>query len=257
MPQGKGPNDGGLSRAHLTRALEASLRRLDTDYVDVYLCHKWDPTTPVDETLDTLNSFVRAGKVRYLGCSNFTASQVVEAQWAAARVAGTPLVAAQSQYSLLRRDIEAEISPVCARHGLGMLAWSPLGGGILAGRYPSDTELEPDSRLSRLIATDAPGTRRWVKDQLSARNLGIADAVRKAAVELDTTPAAVAIAWVLARPDITGVVVGPRTMAQYEQNLAGFTLRLPPEWSARLDEVSGPAPLPVTGANSRPWLTSR
>jgi aryl-alcohol dehydrogenase-like predicted oxidoreductase len=111
--------------------------------------------------------------------------------------------------------------------------------------------------MSRLIASDAPGTRRWVRDQLSARNLGIADVVRKAAVELDTTPAAVAIAWVLARPDVTGVVVGPRTLAQYEQNLAGFTLRLPPEWSARLDEVSGPAPLPVTGANSRPWLTSR
>jgi aryl-alcohol dehydrogenase-like predicted oxidoreductase len=252
MPQGSGPNDGGLSRAHLTRALEASLRRLDTDYVDVYQCHKWDKDTPIEETLDTLNSFVRAGKVRYLGGSNFTASQLVEAQWAAARVSGTPLVSVQSQYSLLRRDIEAEIVPVCARHGLGVLAWSPLGGGILAGRYLRG--VQPDTRMGRLIASKAPGTRQWVGDQLSERSLTIAAVVAEAARSLDTSSAAVALAWVRERAGITSVLIGPRTLAQYEENLAGFGLCLPEEWVARLDQVSGPAPLPVTGSTPRPWL---
>jgi aryl-alcohol dehydrogenase-like predicted oxidoreductase len=254
MPQGAGPNDAGLSRAHLTRALEASLRRLGTDHIDVYQCHRWDPDTPVEETMAALDSFVRAGKVRYAGCSNFTAGQVVEAQWAATRIAGTPLTSIQSQYSLIRRDIEAEIVPTCVRHGLGVLAWSPLGGGILAGRYSPVGDPPPDTRMARLLAEDKPGMRQWVDDQLSARNLAIAAEVATAATELDTTPAAVALAWAAARPGVTAVVIGPRTLAQYEQILTGFELRLPPEWSARLDEISGPAPDPVTGSTPRPWL---
>jgi aryl-alcohol dehydrogenase-like predicted oxidoreductase len=251
--RGGGPNDGGLSRAHLTRALHASLRRLDTDYIDLYQCHKWDPDTPVEETMAALDAFVRAGKVRYLGCSNFTAAQIVEAQWAAARVAGTPLVSLQAQYSLARRDIEAEIVPTCMRHGLGTLAWSPLCGGVLAGKYRPGQDPAPDSRMGRLAAKEAPGVDRWVDDQLSERNLGIAAEVGKAAAKLGCTPAAVALAWLRARPGVTSVVIGPRTMAQYEQSVAGFELDLPADLAARLDEASGPPPTPVTGLTPLPW----
>lgn len=255
MAQGPGPNDGGLSRIHLTRALDASLRRLGTDYIDLYQCHKWDPDTPVDETMATLDGFVRSGKVRYLGCSNFTASQIVEAQWAAARVGGTPLVSLQSRYSLMVRDIEAEILPVCVKYGLGGLAWSPLGGGILAGRYRRGADPGPDTRMGRLVATRAPGTRQWVDDQLSERNLGIADEVGKVAGELGTTPAAVALAWLRSRPGLTSVIIGPRTLAQYRQDLVGFELTLSDEMLDLLNEISGPKPTAVTG--SAPSVVSR
>lgn len=250
--QGPGPNDAGLSRAHLTRALEASLRRLGTDYVDLYQCHKWDPGTPIEETMATLDGFVRAGKVRYLGCSNFTAAQIVEAQWAAQRVGGTPLVSLQAQYSLLRRDIEAEILPTTVAHGLGGVAFSPLGGGILAGRYHAGREPDPGSRLGK-IARSTDTARRWVSEQLSEHNLTVAAEVRRQAAELGTNPAAVALAWLRARPGVTSIVLGPRTIEQYRQSQPGFDLELPAEAVARLDEVSGPAPEPVTGLTSLPW----
>lgn len=163
LPQGPGANDRGLSRAHLTRALDASLRRLGTDYVDLYQCHQWDPDTPIEETMATLDGFVRSGKVRYLGCSNFTAAQIVESQWAAERVGGTRFVSLQPQYSLLARDIEAEVLPTCERHGLGTLTWSPLGGGVLTGRYARGGSPDRDSRIGRLLASPrrslAPGPR--------------------------------------------------------------------------------------------------
>jgi aryl-alcohol dehydrogenase-like predicted oxidoreductase len=251
MPQGPGPNDRGLSRVHLTRALDASLRRLDTDYVDLYQCHFPDPDTPIEETMATLDGFVRSGRVRYLGCSNFTASQMVEAQWAAERIGATPFISLQPQYSLIARAIEAEILPVCARHGLGTLVWGPLGGGILAGRYPRGAEPQPDSRVGRLMASGDPRARRWVNDQLTDRNLDIADEVGKVAAELDATPAAVALAWVRNRPGVTSVIIGPRTVEQLQQNLTAFELKLPPELVSRLDEASGPAPAPVTGVTVR------
>jgi aryl-alcohol dehydrogenase-like predicted oxidoreductase len=248
MPQGPGPNDHGLSRAHLTRALEGSLRRLGTDYVDLYQCHMEDPRTPIEETMATLDGFVRSGKVRYVGCSNFSASTIVEAQWAARRNGGgTTLISLQPQYSLLVRDIEAEILPACERHGLGVLVWGPLGGGILAGRYERGSDPGPDARLGRLMASDQPGVRQWANSQLSDRNLDIADHVRKVADDLGTTPAAVALAWVRSRPQVTAVIIGPRTLEQLDQNLASLDLDLLDDVIARLDEVSGPAPTPVTG----------
>ena len=134
-PRGPSPNEQGLSRVHLVRALDASLRRLQTDYIDLYQCHHPDRVTPIEETMATLDSFVRSGKVRYLGCSNFSAAQIVEAQWAAERVGGTRFISLQPSYSLLSRKIEEEILPVCARHGLGVMAYSPLAGGVLAGKY--------------------------------------------------------------------------------------------------------------------------
>lgn len=253
QPHGPGPNERGLSRTHLTRALEASLRRLDTDHVDLYQCHQWDPHTPIEETMATLDGFVRSGKVRYLGASNFTAAQIVEAQWAAQRVVGTPLVGLQAQYSLLRRDIEAEILPTASGHRLGVLAYGVLGGGVLAGRYLPGVEPDPASRMGKLLAHETETTRRWVRDQLSEHNLAVAREVALLAAELGTTPTAVAVAWVAARPGVASVVLGPRTPSQYEQALPGFALDLPAGALARLAEVSGPAPVPVTGRLTLPW----
>jgi aryl-alcohol dehydrogenase-like predicted oxidoreductase len=158
----------------------------------------------------------------------------------AGRVGGTPFVSLQPEYSLLRRDIEAEILPVSARHGLGVLVWGPLGGGILAGRYQRGGEPDPATRMGRLLASDQPGARAWAQSNLTDRNLAIAEAVADVAGKLDATPAAVALAWVRSRPGITSVIIGPRTMSQYVENLAGFTLELPEESRALLDEVSEP-----------------
>ncbi|MFF2820479.1 aldo/keto reductase [Kitasatospora cineracea] len=242
LPQGSGANERGLSRVHLTRALEASLRRLGTDYIDLYQCHQWDPDTPIEETMATLDGFVRSGKVRYIGCSNFTATQIVEAQWAAARVGGTPFISLQPQYSLLVRSIEEEILPACERHGLGTLVWSPLGGGILTGRYARGTAPETYSRVGRLLASSSPLARAWAQDLLAERNLYIADEVAEIATALGSTSVAVALAWVRQRRGVTSVAIGPRTVNQLTGNLVGFTLDLPAEAVARLDDASSAAP---------------
>ncbi|MFD7734898.1 aldo/keto reductase [Kitasatospora phosalacinea] len=240
LPQGPGPNDRGLSRMHLTRALENSLRRLGTDHVDLYQCHQWDPDTPVEETMAVLDGFVRAGKVRYLGCSNFSAAQVVEAQWAAERAGGARYVGLQVQYSLLAREPEGELGEVAARHGLGVLAWSPLGGGVLTGRYRPGAAPEADSRAGRLLNSPSPLARSFGGKMLTGRNLEIAGRVVELAAELGTTPAAVALAWVRDRRGVASVLIGPRTVGQLAENLAGFALELPPEAVARLDEASRP-----------------
>ncbi|GAA2781994.1 aldo/keto reductase [Kitasatospora sp. CM 4170] len=238
LPQGSGANDKGLSRAHLTRALDASLRRLGTDYIDLYQCHQWDPETPIDETMATLDGFVRSGKVRYIGCSNFTAAQIVESQWAAERGGGTRFVSLQSQYSLLARGIEPEILPTCERHGLGTLTWSPLGGGVLTGRYVRDDTPDRASRIGRLLNSPSPLARAWAKDLLTERNLDIAEEAAKIAAGLGSTSTAVALAWVRQRPGVTSVIIGPRTLDQLTGNLAGFALDLPADAIARLDEIS-------------------
>ena len=238
LPQGPGPNDRGLSRAHLTRALEASLRRLGTDHVDLYQCHQWDDSTPIDETMSTLDGFVRSGKVRYLGCSNFTAAQIVESQWAAQRTNAAPFISLQPQYSLLARSIEAEILPACRRHGLGTLVWSPLGGGVLAGRYRRGAAPGSDTRMGRLKASSLPLARAWADSLLNGPNLDIADHVAETAAELGTTPAAVALAWVRQRAGVTSVIIGPRTLDQLHGNLAGLAMDLPPEATDHLDEIS-------------------
>jgi aryl-alcohol dehydrogenase-like predicted oxidoreductase len=240
MPQGPGPNDRGLSRLHLTRALEASLRRLATDYIDLYYCHQWDAETPVDETMATLDGFVRAGKVRYAGCSNFTAAQIVESQWAADRAGGSPLVALQPQYSLVSRSIEAEIMPACERHGLGVAIYSPLAGGVLAGRYRRDAEPDPGSRMGKLMTMPQPAARRWAGALLTDRNLAIADEVAGVAAQLGATSAAVALAWAAAQRGVTCVIIGPRSQDQVQQNLAGLRLDLPAEAIDHLTKVSQP-----------------
>jgi len=232
-PQGRGPNDVGTSRLHLTRALEASLHRLGTDYIDVYQMHAWDPDTPIEETMATLDTFVRSGKVRYIGCSNYTGSQIVEAQWAADRLGGTKLVSLQPRYSLVAREIEGDILPAAQRHGLGTMVYSPLGGGLLTGKYQRGEDPPADSRLARW------GSQR-AERALSERNFQIVDALEVAAKELESTSTAVALAWVLSRRGVTSVIIGPRSLAQLEENMPGFDLQLPKEIISALNDASRP-----------------
>jgi aryl-alcohol dehydrogenase-like predicted oxidoreductase len=238
LPQGSGPNDRGLSRVHLVRALEASLRRLGTDYIDLYQCHMWDRETPIEETMATLDGFVRSGKVRYIGCSNFSAAQLVEAQWAAQRAAGTALVSLQTQYSLLARDIEAEVLPTCGRHGLGTLVWSPLAGGVLAGRYRRGAEPGADTRVARMRTSPDGPARAWADGMITERGLDLAEEVAALAATLGTTSSVVALSWLRRRPGVTSVIIGPRTPEQLADNLAAFEVDLPADVTARLDARS-------------------
>jgi aryl-alcohol dehydrogenase-like predicted oxidoreductase len=222
---------------HLTRALEASLRRLGTDHVDLYQLHNWDHDTPIEETMSTLDGFVRSGKVRYLGCSNFFASQLVEAQWAASRIGGAPLVSLQPQYSLVWRDIELDILPTARRHGMGVIVWSPLAGGFLTGKYARDSAPPPDTRLGKGEGMEADGMRSIT---FTDRNFAILDAVQAVASEVGSTATAVSLAWLLAQPGVTSLIIGPRTVEQLAANLAGFDLELPKEALRRLTQASWP-----------------
>jgi aryl-alcohol dehydrogenase-like predicted oxidoreductase len=246
-PLGAGPNDRGLSRKHLTRSLEASLRRLGTDYVDLYQCHNWYPDTPVEETMSTLDGFVRDGKVRYLGCSNYPVGAIIESQWAAQRLSATPFISLQAQYSLIARQIEAEIMPACERHGLGLLTYSPLAGGILAGRYQRDREPAPGSRLRHWLDFPNPAAGDQARAMLDDRSFDIAAELVDVARQLGTTPGSVAIGWLTRRADVSSVVLGPRTVDQLHDNLAGFDLDIPAESIRRLDDLSAPSNRPVTG----------
>jgi aryl-alcohol dehydrogenase-like predicted oxidoreductase len=228
-PIGAGPNTTGLGRKYLVRALEASLRRLETDYIDLYQCHRPDADTPVAETMATLHSFVESGKVRYIGCSNWTGSQIVEAQWAAKELGGTPFISLQPRYSLNARRIEEDVLPTCQRQGLGTMVYSPLGGGVLTGKYRRGEEPPPDSRVGR--------GGMWAR-MLDDRSLELAEEVAKVAAEVGATPTAVALAWVLARRGVTSVIIGPRTFEQYEQNMEGFELDLDPALVKRLSDAS-------------------
>ena len=228
-PIGRGPNTTGLGRKYLTRALEASLRRLGTDYIDLYQCHRPDPDTPIAETMATLHGFVQSGKVRYIGCSNWTGSQILEAQWAVSELGATPFISLQPRYSLNARRIEEDILPACQRQGLGTMIYSPLGGGVLTGKYKAGEAPPPDSRAAR------GGL--WAR-MLDDQSIELAEEVGKAAAEIGATPAAVALAWVLTRRGVTSVIIGPRTFEQYEQNMAGFDLELSPALVKRLSDAS-------------------
>ena len=242
-PQGPGPNDRGLSRLHLTNALEASLRRLNIDHIDLYQMHSFDSETPLEETMATLAGFVRAGKVRYVGCSNFTGSQIVEAQWAAEKVGGIPLISLQPRYSLISREIEADVLPAAQRHGLGVMTYSPLAFGILSGKYYPRQTPEPDTRYGGVMGLRGNAHMAGLATlALSDRNLAIADAVRVAAQEIGANSSAVATAWVAGRRGVTSVIVGPRTLDQLRHYLAAFELELPPELNKRLSDASRPTP---------------
>jgi aryl-alcohol dehydrogenase-like predicted oxidoreductase len=241
IAQGPGPNDQGLSRLHLTRALDASLKRLGVDHIDLYQLHSFDLSTPLEETMETLAGFVRAGKVRYIGASNFTGAQIVEAQWAAERVGGMALTSLQPRYSLISREIEAEVLPTAERHGLGCLTYGPLAGGVLSGKYRRGEAPDAESRYGGSMGQRGSAQMAaMAAHSLSDRNLDIAEAVEAVADELGAAPSAVAVAWCLARRGVTSVIVGPRTLEQLQAYLTAFALTLPEAAIKTLSDVSRP-----------------
>ncbi|HXP55771.1 MAG TPA: aldo/keto reductase [Streptosporangiaceae bacterium] len=232
MATGDGPNDAGLSRHHIIGAVEASLRRLGTDHIDIYHVHEWDGETPVEETLSTLDSLVRSGKVRYLAASNYSGWQLMKALAAADRRGYERFVAEQIYYSLEARDAEYELVPVALDQGLGILVWSPLAGGLLSGKFRRDADQPEESR--HLTDWNEPPVRN--EDRLYDTIEVLVD-VAKAH---DVSPAQVALAWLLNRPGVTSLVIGARTDEQLADNLKSADLVLSSEERATLEQVSRP-----------------
>ena len=235
-PLGPGPYEGGTSRKHLRRAVEDSLRRLDSDYIDLYQMHRYDENTPLEETLSTLNDLVREGKVRYIGVSNWPASQIAEAATITQMKGWESLISLQPQYSILARDIEVEIVPVCQRFGLGIIPWSPLGGGMLTGKYKKGEEPTEGTRF----AAPGPFQQMWRARALSERNHAIMEVVLGEAGNLDISPIALALAWNLSRPAVVSPIIGPKSVKQLEDNLTALDVTLPEETVQRIDAASEP-----------------
>lgn len=249
---GPDANDVGLSRRHLDRALEASLRRLGVDTIDLYQPHAWDPLTPVEETLAWFDDAVRSGKVRYLGLSNFTGWQVQKTADAAEHLGLPRPVTLQPQYNLLAREIEWEIVPACLENGLGLLPWSPLGGGWLTGKYTRD---QRPTGATRLGEDPERGVEAYDKRAASERTWAVIDALQKVAEGRGVPMGQVALAWLHDRPAMTSVILGARTTDQLRTNLGAAGLRLDAEETALLDAASAPAapdyPYGATGLDQR------
>jgi aryl-alcohol dehydrogenase-like predicted oxidoreductase len=226
---GDGANKTGASRYRIMKCVEDSLRRLRTDRIDLYQIHMQDITAPEEETLRALDDLVTAGKVLYLGCSNYAAYRLMRSLWLSRTSHRAAFVALQAQYSLIVRDLEREHVPLCRDEGLGILPWSPLAGGVLAGKVERGTQ-------------PPAGTRLGEKDRFAsfdtARNWKILDAVRAVAGEAHSTPAAVSLAWLLAKPEVSSVIFGARSVEQLDANLAAADLELSPAQVKRLDEAS-------------------
>src|SRR5215467_13034486 len=238
FPMDDSPNGVGLSAVHLTRALDGSLRRLGVDAVDLYQLHAFDPWTPLEETLRALDGFVRAGKIRYYGLSNFTGWQLTKAVHVARALNMAGPVTLQPQYSLLVREVEWEIVPAALDAGVGLLPWSPLGGGWLSGKYQRDMRPVGATRLG-----EDPGRGMEAYDRRGTeRTWNVIDVVRKIASGRGVSMAEVALAWVAARPGVTSTILGARTVEQLETNLRSADLRLSPQETAELDAVSEPRP---------------
>ncbi|MET1005470.1 MAG: aldo/keto reductase [Propionibacteriaceae bacterium] len=228
------PNGAGLSNRHLTRALDASLTRLGLDSVDLYQVHAFDPYTPLDETLRTLDGFIRAGKIRYYGLSNFTGWQLTKAVHLARALNLAEPITLQPQYNLLVREIEWEIVPAVLDAGLGLLPWSPLGGGWLSGKYQRD---ERPTGATRLGENPERGMEAYDR-RSTERTWDVIDAVQKIAEDRGVTMAEVALSWLTDRPAVTSTILGARTLEQLETNLKAADLHLSADETAALSEAS-------------------
>ncbi|MDQ2955508.1 MAG: aldo/keto reductase [Actinomycetota bacterium] len=239
FPLADGVNDRGLSRRHLRLALEASLRRLQTDWIDLYQVHSHDPLTPIEETLRFLDEAVTAGKINYVGLSNFTGWQLQQAVDVAEHHGWSRPITLQPQYNLLVREIEWEIVPASLANGLGLLPWSPLGGGWLTGKYRKD---ERPTGATRLGDDPERGVEAYDRRSSQQRTWDVVDAVRQVAGELNVSMAQVALAWLADRPAVTSVILGARTTEQLEDNLLAADLHLSAEQTELLDLASDPQP---------------
>jgi len=229
---GLGPNDVGLSRGHIMASIDASLKRLDTDYIDLYQIHGFDPLTPFEETLRALDDIVRAGKVRYIGCSNLAAWQLMKALGASERHNWSRFISLQAYYTIAGRDLERELVPLLLDQELGLMVWSPLAGGLLSGKFTRD-------------GTSPEGTRRATFDFPPVnkdRAFAIVDVMREVATEGGITVPQVALAWLLSKPYVTSVIMGAKNLEQLDDNLGATGIALDTGALKRLDEVSALAP---------------
>jgi aryl-alcohol dehydrogenase-like predicted oxidoreductase len=227
---GKGPNDVGSSRFHLTQAIEGSLRRLGTDYIDLFQLHGFDAMTPVEETLETLDGFVRAGKIRYIGCSNFSGWHLMKSLAASERYGWSRYVAHQAYYSLIGREYEWELMPLALDQGVGAVVWSPLGWGRLTGKLRRGQAPPETSRLPKTAKYGPP-----VDDEYLYR---VVDALDEVASQTGKTVPQIALNWLLRRPTVSSVIVGARTEEQLRQNLGAVGWKLAPDQIAKLDAAS-------------------
>jgi aryl-alcohol dehydrogenase-like predicted oxidoreductase len=234
MPAAEGRNSKGGSRYWIMRAIERSLRRLDTDHIDLYQMHRPDPRLDIDETLGALSDLVHQGKVRYIGSSTFPASEIVAAQWVAERRNRERFVCEQPPYSILARGVEADVFPTCLRHGMGVIPWSPLAGGWLSGRYRIGAPMPGSTRAERTpdrFDPDTPGNQ---------RKLEVAEALAVLADDAGMTLIEMALAFVLRNPAVTSAIIGPRTMEHLESQLPGADIGLTEDVLDRIDELVPP-----------------
>ncbi len=237
---GEGVNDVGLSRKHILSAVEASLRRLQTDYIDLYQVHCWDPGTPLEETLSTLNTLVESGKVRYIGASNFTGWQLQKAIDISKQMGLEVFSCLQPLYNLLDRSTEWELIPVCQNEGLGIIPWSPLRGGWLSGKYRRGMTAPPDG--TRVAEAEKHGwSEAWGKYN-TERTWTVLDELFAIAAEAGKSPAQVALNWLIHRPGVTAPIIGVRSMAHLQDNLGAVGWQLSAEQQARLTAVSEISP---------------
>jgi aryl-alcohol dehydrogenase-like predicted oxidoreductase len=234
FPMGEGPNDAGLSRKHIVQGCEDSLRRLGTDYLDLYQVHCWDSATPLEETLSALTDLVRSGKVRYIGVSNFTGWQLMKSLAVSEDNGFEKFVCLQPQYSLVERNIEREILPVCVEEGLGVIPWSPLGGGFLSGKYRRDEEPPEDSRIAGAAESMEEHWERRAID----RNWATLDAVGGISEETGKSYAQISLNWLLRQRGVTSPIIGARTLEQLEVNLGATGWELTAEQVENLSEAS-------------------
>ena len=240
FPMGTGPNDLGLSRKHILSSVEASLKRLQTDYIDLYQLHCWDPATPLEESLSTLNDLVRRGAVRYIGVSNFNGWQLQRALDLSREKGWEKFVCLQPQYNLLCRSTEWELIPISIREGLGVIPWSPLRGGWLSGKFRRGMKAPPnDSRVK--LAEEKDWGEKWSAYN-NEHTWTVLDALHAVAAKAGKTPAQVAINWLLRKPGVTAPIIGARSMPQLEANLGSSGWTLSEEHVRHLNDASALQP---------------
>ena len=230
---GDAPNDSGLSRKHITESLHASLRRLGTDYVDLYQAHRYDHETPIEETMRAFDDLVRAGKVLYIGVSEWRAEEIAAALRVAGELGLDRIVSNQPQYNMLWRVIEAEVVPLCEKEGLGQIVWSPIAQGVLTGKYLPGAPPPADSR-----ATDASGSR-FIRELLSDEVLGAVQRLVPLAAEAGLSLAQLAVAWTLQNPNVSAAIVGATRPEQVRENVKASGVRLDAGLMSRIDEALG------------------
>jgi aryl-alcohol dehydrogenase-like predicted oxidoreductase len=236
FPMGEGPNNVGLSRKHVVSGCEASLRRLGMDYIDLYQVHAWDAATPVEETLEALDDLVRAGKVRYIGVSNFAAWQIMKSVSVSEARRLARFVSLQPQYSLVERNIEYEVLPLCREEGLGIIPWGPLGGGFLSGKYRRGEEPPGGSRIA-----GAPDEleEAWKKRAVE-RNWRTLDVIGEISEETGKSYAQISLNWLLRQPGVVAPILGARRLDQIQDNLGAAGWELSEDQVSRLSEASAP-----------------